>query len=143
MSVHLIKLVVGIDDLATLANWQNHAAITYQGKKASFVRTRYKPRRADEILEHSGSIYRVIKGRILCRQRILGFEQEEDAVKGKQCFIIIDNQIIRTEPMPYKPFQGWRYMEQERVPKDVGPYDTGGNDGANSFEEGLKELGVL
>ena len=141
MSLHIIKLVVGIDDLETLFNWQENNSIAYKGQKAYAIHTRYKPRRAEEILESSGSIYRVIKGRILCRQKVLGFEQEESSKRGKHCLILIDSEIIRTSPMPYKPFQGWRYIEQSRVPEDVGTYTVKSEEG--EFEEGLRELGVL
>jgi hypothetical protein len=66
MPLHLIKLCVGCDSLAELADWQKKRLKEKRakGQKPELVHvTRMTPKRADEILG-GGSLYWVIKGQI-------------------------------------------------------------------------------
>jgi hypothetical protein len=150
MTVHMIKLVVGIDNLEEFAAWQAHERVIFDGihgeQEANLVHTRYKPKREDEILKTGGSIYRVIKNRVVCHQRIIGFDTYEDPIKGKQSLILTDTEIIQTHSMPYRPFQGWRYFDEAKAPKDRGIYVLGQDDSdapPPEMEEELKNLGLL
>lgn len=152
MSLNIIKLVVGIDTLDEFALLQKNGAerVIFDGingeQEANIVRTRYKPKRADDILRSEGSIYRVIKGRICCRQQIIGFDTYESKDKGTQCLILTDNKIIQTQSMSHRPFQGWRYFEESKAPKDRGVYvPRKGQDNAPPPEIGnaLKDAGLL
>ncbi|MEM9470252.1 MAG: DUF1489 family protein, partial [Pseudomonadota bacterium] len=67
MTTHMIKLVVGLDSLEEFALWQEQERVLFEGQEANIVRTRFKPKKADEILKTGGSIYRVIKSRVVCR----------------------------------------------------------------------------
>jgi hypothetical protein len=110
MALHMIKLVVGVDEVADLA-----AYIRDQGR--SVVHTRQTPKRAEELLQ-GGSIYRVIKGQILVRQTILGIETL--GVKGMtRCEIELDTHMVLTAPQPRRAFQGWRYFTEEDAPPDL------------------------
>ena len=145
MSQNIIKLAVGIDDLRHLYEVQQAYAFDYDGRRANKVRTRYKPRQAEEILQ-GGSLYRVIKNKIQCRQQILGFESEETSDKGTQCVIVVANEIIQTVVTPKKPFQGWRYLKLTDVPADRGVYDGNlfeENAVPDDMEEDLKEMGLI
>ena len=68
VTVHLLKLCVGVETLSQLATYQ-------EGRRARGVAlthtTRNRPRRADEVLA-GGSLYWVIKGVIRARQPIIG-----------------------------------------------------------------------
>lgn len=119
MSLNMIKLVVGVQDLYEFAVIQKRDVIRFQGQIVNPVRTRFKPRRAEEILK-GGSLYRVIKNRIQCRQRIVGFEELADTPKGRMTLIMVEADIIRTQAMPKKPFQGWRYLRAGDAPPDIG-----------------------
>ena len=111
MALHMIKLVVGVDEVAELAAW-----IRQQGNR-SVVHTRQTPKRADELLA-GGSIYRVIKGQILVRQPILAIETL--GVKGMtRCEITLDPRLILTAPQPRRAFQGWRYFAESDAPPDL------------------------
>ena len=144
MSVHIIKLVVGIDDLAAFAAHQKREAVDYHGQLAVPCWTRYMPKRADEILREGGSIYRVIKNRIVCRHRILGFEMVETEEKGKMCMIMQDAQVIKTVSTPKRPFQGWRYLKPADVPKDLGLYDPANDEEIPpEMEDVLRESGLI
>ena len=51
--------------------------------------------------------------------------------------ILLENKIIKVRPTPMKPFQGWRYYENEDVPPDI--IDDGFND---EFNNELNKLGL-
>lgn len=140
----MIKLVVGVSELEEFYQLQQDYILDYQGTPANAVRTRFAPKRAEEVL-NGGSLYRVIKNRIQCRQKILGFEQIESADRGTQCLIMVDAKIIQTVSTAKRPFQGWRYFEPASVPKDRGLYVGGGQreEIPTDLAEDLKELGLL
>ena len=144
-SIHIIKLVVGVNDLQHFYELQCRNTMDYHGQKAVPCWTRYAPKRADEILREGGSIYRVVKNRIVCRHKILGFEIVETQEKGKMCMIMQDAEMIETVHMPRRPFQGWRYLKPGDVPPDKGIY-TGQSTGYEippDMEEELKAAGLL
>ena len=68
--LHIIKLAVGVDSLADLAQWQKQRLKEKKakGQKPELVHiTRMTPKRADEVLD-GGSLYWVIKGQVAARQ---------------------------------------------------------------------------
>ena len=112
MPIHLIKLCVGCDTIEELVAWQKTRP------KADWrVHTRHTPKRAEELLQ-DGSLYRVFKGNILCRQRIIGVETIGEG-QAKTCEIVLDPEIIRVAPAPRRPFQGWRYLQPDEAPADL------------------------
>ena len=141
----MIKLIVGAQDLEEYAAWQAGAVMDYHGVPAVPCWTRFKPKRADDILREGGSLYRVLKSRILCRQRILGFEMVETKSHGTRCMILQDPEIVTTVSTPHRPFQGWRYFEDAKAPADRGVYVLGGEQDAppEDMEEDLRAAGLL
>lgn len=113
-SLNLMKLCVGCDDPAELAAWQKHR---FGGGPARHV-TRMWPRREAQVTA-GGSLYWVIKGAILCRQRIVRLEEVRGADGILRCGIVMDPEVIRTEAAPRRPFQGWRYLEACDAPRDL------------------------
>ena len=73
MSLNLLKLAVGIEGVDHLRAVQA-ARLERLGRLVHV--TRFRPRRADEILA-GGSMYWVVRHRIRVRQRILGFDRHE------------------------------------------------------------------
>lgn len=142
MALHMMKLVVGMDSLQEFAKWQSHERHDFKGREANVVYTRHMPKHAEEILLSGGSIYRVIKGVMRCRQKILGFDKVETHV-GAKTIIYTDTEIMRTHPMPKRPFQGWRYLKEEAIPQDVAPYQIGDELPPAEMEKELSELGLL
>jgi hypothetical protein len=143
MSIHMIKLVVGCDTLEDFAEVCKRDMVDYHGQPATPCWTRFMPKRADEILQSEGSIYRVIKNKIQCRLKILGFEMVEVEGKGKMCMIMQSPEIIKTVSKPKRPFQGWRYFEPAKAPADRGLYTMGDDDLDPALEEELKAAGIL
>lgn len=143
MAIHMIKLVVGVQDMEHFQEVQQRNTIDYNGGRAVPVHTRHKPKRDSDLVE-GGSLYRVIKNRIQCRQKIIGFETIQHEEKGKMCLIMCDPEIIQTVSTPKKPFQGWRYLEPAAAPRDVGVYDAANDEPIPpELEDALRESGLI
>ena len=67
MTIHIVKLSVGSEDVEDIANWQARYLKTAPNPVHY---TRMFPKRAEEVLR-GGSIYWVVKGAIRVRQRIV------------------------------------------------------------------------
>ena len=108
MSVNVIKLIVGSADIEEYAQWQARQEMDYEDApngRAVPCLTRFMPKRADEILKSGGSLYRVLKSRVVCRQKICGFEMVKTAHKGTMCAIMLEPEIITTVNAPQRPFR--------------------------------------
>lgn len=145
MTVHLIKLCVGIDTVRQLEAFRDRrrAEMRRQGLEPYDIHvTRNAPRRADEVLD-GGSLYWVIRRQIRVRQRIIGIEERRDDEGARRCALIMDTELIRTEPRAFRPFQGWRYFKVEDAPNDL----VGGQDDSDDMPEDmrreLRSLGLL
>lgn len=119
MTTHILKLCVGAESIEDLAQWQASQARHWPRGRAIHV-TRMWPKRADEVTA-GGSLYWVIKGLILCRQRIVALEQITEGDGITRCAMHLDTAIIRTESAPRRPFQGWRYLDPADAPRDLTP----------------------
>src|SRR5690606_36891822 len=86
------------------------------GTGDAFHVTRMWPKREAELLA-GGSLYWVFRGLILARQRIAGLDRHQGADGIARCAIRLDRKVILTEPMPRRPFQGWRYLAPEDSPR--------------------------
>lgn len=116
--LNLQKLSVGTENVADLAAWQ--ATKRSQTEKDFLPRhvTRMWPKRVDEVLA-GGSMYWVIKGSLLARQRIVRFDEYNSADGVRRCAIVLDPELIRVVPTIKRPFQGWRYLKPEDAPMDL------------------------
>jgi hypothetical protein len=125
MAVHLVKLCVGIESIDDLVAWyasdECRKARKRKGLKSPNEHahwTRMKPKRVDEVLDE-GSLYWVIRGRICVRHRILRLDDVQDEKGSTYCAIVYDPTLTLTETRPRRPFQGWRYLEEEDAPSDL------------------------
>jgi hypothetical protein len=121
MSIHLIKLCVGVRDVAHLGDIQARRLerARLRGEEPRLIHvTRNRPRRADEISK-GGSIYWVIKGFVRVRQGIVAFDKVTNAEGRPSCALMFDENLVRTELMAFRPFQGWRYLSAEKAPPDA------------------------
>ena len=114
MTLHLIKLCVGCDTVDELLDWFHDEVGEDNPWK---MRTRQTPRRADELVD-GGSLYRVFKGFILCRQRILHVETVGQG-PASRCEVTVDPDVVLVTPTPRRAFQGWRYLEGKDAPPDL------------------------
>ena len=144
MTVHMIKLIVGAESVEQYAQWQAGEVMDYHGQAAVPCMTRFMPKRADEILRSGGSLYRVLKSRVVCRSKILGFEMV-DTAQGKKCMIMQAPEIITVVNAPHRPFQGWRYFDEAKAPADRGVFVFGESqdEPPEEMSEELREAGLL
>lgn len=112
--LHLIKLCVGCDTVEQLLAWRREAA----AGEPWVMRTRQTPRRAGELID-GGSLYRVYRGQILSRQRILGVSTVSRGQGAAHCEVMLDEEVVRTAPTPRRAFQGWRYLSAADAPADL------------------------
>ena len=122
MIVHLLKMCVGIDSIDHLRRRQAERleAQRAAGQAAKLCHwTRNMPRRAAEI-EGEGSIYWIIRVRIRARQLIVSLERDDDANAIKRCAVVLNPEVVETEARRARPMQGWRYLEANDAPADLG-----------------------
>ncbi len=137
MPQHLIKLCVGAEKVEDLANWQEARFGTGPAEHV----TRMWPKRAEEVLD-GGSLYWVFKGAVLARQKVIGLEERVGADGITRCAIVLDREIIRTEALTRRPFQGWRYLKPEDAPKDLPAGRTREEPLPRELMSALAELGL-
>jgi hypothetical protein len=136
MALHLLKLAVGIEDIDHLRRVRATRSVERGG---SWVYTRNRPRRAQEILA-GGSIYWIIRGHIRVRQLVSGFLSERDGDGRRYCLIDVDPRLVPTVSRPWRPFQGWRYLSPADAPCDL--RDSGEAPSDQLLAE-LRSLGLI
>ncbi|MBK0400577.1 DUF1489 domain-containing protein [Limibaculum sp. M0105] len=144
-ALHLVKLCVGADSIEDLAEWQ--AARSAERRAAGLDPrprhvTRMWPRRQDDLLA-GGSLYWVIRGLVLVRQRILSLDPVTGEDGIRRCALILDPELVRVEARPRSAFQGWRYLRAGDAPPDL-PKDA--QEGAGlpqEMQSALAALGVI
>lgn len=144
MALHLIKLCVGCESVEDLEDW---IALKLDEKQRAglpaehFHTTRMVPKRGAELLD-GGSLYWVIKGGVQCRQRLVDIRPFTDAEGIGRCRLVFDPAVVRTAWQPRRPFQGWRYLDENDAPHDLA---GGGEPGEMppELQRELAELGLL
>ena len=115
--INILKLCVGAESVEDLAEWQHAHRDLWPRGTARHV-TRMWPKREAEVTA-GGSLYWVIKGIVLARQRILRLDEAIGTDGIRRCALVLEAEIIRTEPAPRRPFQGWRYLDPSESPRDL------------------------
>lgn len=113
--LHLTKLAVGVRDIDHLRELQDA-----RRREDSMLRhrTRNFPRRRLEVID-GGSMYWVIAGTMMARQRILDIVEDRRADQTVCASFILDPAIVPLSGRPTRPFQGWRYLDADDVPADM------------------------
>ena len=122
MPLHLLKLAVGCESVKELKGWVAERMATAKKKglpQHHIPITRMTPKRIDEILA-GGSLYWVIRGEIAARESIIAIEPFRDRDGIGRCRLVLQPKVIAVSPRPMRPFQGWRYLNQDAAPPDLG-----------------------
>lgn len=138
MMIHLVKLSVGIRDVAHLREVQSNRLHRNPPLRHQ---TRSFPRRADEI-KAGGSIYWVIAGAIVVRQRILDIIDDRWDDETACAGLVLDPMLVAVHARPTRAFQGWRYLQPDAAPADV-VAGAAADDLPSSLREDLRRLGLL
>jgi hypothetical protein len=145
VTVHLIKLCVGIETVRQLEEHRDLRRVEQRRKGIEPFDvhvTRNTPRRGTEVLD-GGSLYWVIRRQIRVRQRILRLEEVRDEEGRRRCALIMDTELIRTEPRAFRPFQGWRYFAVEDAPNDLAGAGDDSDDMPETMRRELRALGLI
>ena len=113
--MNLLKLAVGIKNIDELRERQIFNSHKY---KKNIHITRLYPKKY-EMIKKQGSMFWIINGYISARQKIIDFHKVEHEDGKFYCHIILDKNIIDTQVISHRPFQGWRYLINEKTPKDL------------------------
>ena len=133
-SLHISKVAVGCASFETLRRRQQ-ARFT-QGHVP--IVTRFKPKRADELI--GGSIFWIIKHRLVARQTILGFEEIDD---GRRWIVRLDASVVPVRARFKRAHQGWRYLAAADAPADFGSADGDLADMPRSMRDELSALALI
>jgi hypothetical protein len=145
MTLHLIKLCVGCDSVRDLEDWikEKLREKRKRGEKPEHThRTRMVPKRAAELTD-GGSLYWVIRGEVMCRQRIRAVRPFRDKDGVGRCGIVLEPKAVLVVPRPYRAFQGWRYLADEDAPRDLDKVAPGAAGMPEKMRRELRELGLM
>ena len=108
--LHLTKVAFGCRTIEALE--KRVAARTRDGEVR--IATRMRPKRSDELI--GGSIYWIIKHRLVACQQILRLDDRNDG----RIDIVCSGDLILIPPSPRRAHQGWRYLEDDSAPSATG-----------------------
>jgi hypothetical protein len=118
--LHLTKLAVGVRDIEHLRQLQAERAVRHPPLRH---RTRSFPRRAAEVID-GGSMYWVINGTMLVRQRIVDIIEDHRDDATACTGLLLDPALVPLAGRPTRPFQGWRYLQPDAAPPDLAELAT-------------------
>jgi len=131
--LHLTKVAFGCRTIEALE--KRVAARSREGEVR--VVTRMRPKRADELV--GGSIYWIVKHRLVACQQILRLEDRTDG----RIDIVCSAELILIPPSPKRAHQGWRYLEEADAPADLEPGAIAGDVMPGSLVKDLARLGLV
>ena len=108
-ALHITKVAVGCSSVDYLRERIAERAI----EGVHEITTRYRPTRHAELA--GGSLYWIIKHRIVARQTILGFVEME---AEKRWIVRLEARLVPVRARPKRAHQGWRYLDAARAPAD-------------------------
>ena len=104
--LHLTKVAFGCRTLEAL---EKRIAGRDVGGEVRVV-TRMRPRRVDELI--GGSLYWIVKHRLVACQEILCLEDRSDG----RINIVCSARLVLIPPSPKRAHQGWRYLDDNSAP---------------------------
>jgi len=145
VTLNLIKLCVGCDSVQELELWIEKRLKDRLKRGLSrehMHRTRMVPKRTDE-LRDGGSLYWVIRGEVLCRQRLIDVRPFVDKGGIRRCYLVLKPKLVLVEPRLRRAFQGWRYLPSEDCPRDLDRVAPGAKHMPEPLRRELRDLGLL
>lgn len=146
MPLHLIKLCVGCESVKELRGWiaERMRAAKAAGLPQHHIHTtRMTPKRNEELLA-GGSLYWVIKGEIAAREKLIAIEPFRDRDGIGRCRLVMQPKLIPVSPRPMRAFQGWRYLNADSAPPDLGKSAAASLAGMpEPMRRELRDLGLL
>jgi hypothetical protein len=113
--LHLTKVAVGCRTIESLEKRTLARASSGEVR----VVTRMRPKRMAELV--GGSLYWIVKHRLVASQTIIRFEDRPDG----RLDIVCADRLDLIPPCPKKGHQGWRYLEPDDAPRPGDHDETG------------------
>ncbi len=110
MPLHMTKIAFGAESPAHL----RQRLESYAEAGEIRLTTRYLPKRHEEMA--GGSLYWILNHTLIGRSPILGFM---DNGQGRT-WIRLRPELVPVRSIPKRAHQGWRYLEDEDAPPDLG-----------------------
>jgi len=115
MPLHMTKIAYSAESPASLKAWlESHS-------NEALLTTRYLPKRHEEMA--GGSLYWIFEHTLIGRSPLLGFTQREDG----RWHIRLSPELIPIHTRPRRAHQGWRYLDEADVPRDLGDGEDAGD----------------
>ena len=130
MVLNMTKIAFGAKSWNDLAGW-------YENRREIKLTTRYLPKRHEEMV--GGSLYWILNHALVARSPILGFSQTKDG----RWNIELEPVLIRTHPQPKRAHQGWRYLTEEKAPRDLAPGEDIGDALPGKLAAKLEKLALI
>ncbi|CAN5207053.1 DUF1489 family protein [soil metagenome] len=131
--LHLTKVAFGCESLEYLTT-----RIAARGESGPVrLTTRYRPKRYEELI--GGSLFWILKHKLVARSEILGFADSDDG----RTDILLASEVIPVRPQPRRAHQGWRYLESDAAPPDWQPGDGDGDEMPAALAGELAAMGLL
>lgn len=132
MPLHLTKIAFGAQSMEDLRSWFD------EGGPEMRLTTLYMPKRVAEL--EGGSLYWIYDHALVGRSPILRFQQRED---NGRWWIVLERKLIPVEPRAKRAHQGWRYLEEENAPPDLGEGMAEGDVLPGRLVKDLAKLGLV
>lgn len=133
MPLHMTKIAYGSESPATLREWLE----SHQQAGEARLTTRYLPKRHAEMV--GGSLYWIHAKTIVGRSPLIGFM---DNGAGRQ-WIRLEPRLIAVQTIPRRAHQGWRYLEEQDAPPDLGEGAEGAEEMPAEMLGELSRLGLV
>ena len=131
--LHLTKVAFAITSLDQLRE-----RIAMRAAEGQLVlTTRYLPKRHAEMT--GGSLFWIVKHQLVARSPLMRFGEAE----GGRIAIHLDPALMLVVPAPKRAHQGWRYLEQEHAPRDLGGGEGGAEELPARLAGELSALGLI
>ncbi len=130
MSLHMTKIAFGAKSYEDLAGW-------YEGRSTIALTTRNRPTRHAEMI--GGSLYWVLNHALVARSEILSFSQTEDG----RWNINLKPELVRVHQQRKRAHQGWRYLTEEKAPRDLAAGEDVGDALPGKLAAKLERLGLV
>jgi hypothetical protein len=130
MPLHLTKIAFGAKCYDDLAGW-------FEGRTSIRLTTRNRPTRHEEVV--GGSLFWIINHAIVARSPITAFVKTEDG----RWDIVLEPSLIRVHQQPKRAHQGWRYLTDDKAPKDVADGEDIGDALPGKLAMKLERLGLV
>ncbi|MCZ7642284.1 MAG: DUF1489 family protein [Pseudorhodoplanes sp.] len=145
MPLHLLKLSVGTESVDELQKWirAKMKERKKKGQKAERIHTtRMVPKRIDELLD-GGSIYWVIRGQIMCRERLIDIRPFVDKDGIGRCHLVLDPEMRSGRATAVPGLPGLALPSREDAPRDLDRSAPGLAAMPEPMRRELRELGLI